>query len=150
MEQKSNIVDLPSTRRNAELDELGREHFEAKQVAALARQRLIDVENRILVTVGSKIEGSQTTCSGAFKITTTGKVNRKLDAEDVKTLYFEQVIPEAIYNRLFSWLPKLNITELRFIENNEPEIFRILEGVMTTSPAKTSVSVTPIAPGGAS
>lgn len=144
MENETNVVNIDDARPENHLNTLARKHFEAKQAVAIAAQRLADAENELLVAVGSKPEGAKTEYSRDFKITTTGKINRKLDADDVKQLYFDQKIPEAIYNRLFSWVPRLNLKELRYVENNEPEFFREIERVMTTSPAKTSVFVTPI------
>lgn len=130
--------------RNADLDTLAADLLDAKKRASLARQAVTDLENQILSAVGAKTEGATTIRTDNFKVTTTGKVNRSLDADEVKRIYQDGDIPESIYTRLFDWQPKLNLREFRFIEMNEREYFQKLASAVTSKPAKNVVSAAPI------
>lgn len=128
----------------AQLDSLAARLVQAKFQAAQQRQQILDLEEAILSLAGCKPEGSQTTHTAAFKITTTGRITRTLDAEAVEKIYRDDLIPLSVYKRLFNWEPKLVLAELRFIEMNEPEHFKAIANALTSKPAKPAVAVYPL------
>lgn len=120
------------------LDDLALAWREAKREESVANARRIDIEQKILEITGCREEGSETiTTDTGLKITVTGKLNRTLDAATWAEL--ESVIPEAL--RPVVYKPSLELKGLRYLENNEPDIFAIVSKAITTKPAKPSISI---------
>lgn len=116
----------------------------AKADFARAKRAFEHAEADLLNVVGHKTEGAFTVnIADRYKVTTTGKLTRKILADE-----FERVrgaIPPALLNRLIRTKEELNTRELKFIEANEPEIFRFIAPAIQTKPAKSSVKVELIA-----
>ena len=140
MQDRTNVVNM----HPPVLNDLARDLAEAKAIARNHSANIADIEKRILAIVGNKTEGATSVHTDHFKVTTTGKITRTLDADETKRLYLDGLIPHWIYNRLFSWVPKMDLGELRYVEQNEPDYFKSLSTALTSKPAKTAVSVTPI------
>lgn len=104
-----------------------------------AKRAFDDIENQLTVEVGAKEEGSFTAHIGDFKVTTTGRLNRKVDER--KLMEIASALPTALANRLVKTKHEINLKEFRYIENNEPELFKIVAEAVTTTPAKTSIKV---------
>lgn len=106
----------------------------------IAQSILADAESALLAAVGHKPEGSFTVNVGDFKVTTTGKINRTINAE-----IWEQIkaqIPPALAGRLIKpSKPELSLTEFRYIELNEPVYLDLISKAITAKPAKPSISV---------
>lgn len=132
----SNVT--PLTPQGEPLEDLAAAYLEAKKQEELARIHRVEIEKALIARVGIKEEGSQTTTAGGFKITTTGKLNRKVDwaryEREVRAL-----IPEAL--RPVDYKPSLNTRGIKYVENNEPEIYKLMTRCMTTEPAKPAVAV---------
>lgn len=111
----------------------------AKQNEDAAKAERLKAEEALIALVGAKEEGTTRAETEYFKITTTGKLTRKLDEAAYAAV--ADSIPEAIRARLIRVKHDLVLTELRFLQNNEPEIYGLIAGAITTSPAKTAVSV---------
>jgi hypothetical protein len=85
--------------------------------------------------LGKREEGSKTHAVGSYKVTITGRINRKIDWE-----LFDQVsskIPETL------WPVKrtLDVTGVKYLANNEPQLYKVLSPALTVEPAKTTVSI---------
>lgn len=104
-----------------------------------ARRAFDDIENQLTVEVGAKEEGSFTAHIGDFKVTTTGRMTRKVDEK--KLLEVASKLPTALANRLVKTKYDVNLKELRYIENNEPDLYKAVSVAITTTPAKTSIKV---------
>jgi hypothetical protein len=106
----------------------------------IAQNILAEAESALLSAVGHKPEGSFTVNVGDFKVTTTGKINRTINAE-----IWEQIkaqIPPALAGRLIKQSkPELSLTEFRYIELNEPAYMALISKAITAKPAKPSISV---------
>ena len=136
------VVKLPAatTSRAAILDSLATQWEAAKAAEAEANKQRLAVEAKIveLINDGS-IEGTQTADLGAVKIKVTRSLTRKVDLEALSKIADQ--IPEAIRNRLLKTKIELDTRELRFIENNEPELYLIVSKAVTTTPSKPAVKV---------
>jgi len=121
----------------ATIDSLADMLKRAKEAEKKATEKRREVEDIIIKAIGKKDEGSFTAKGENFSLTTTGKLTRTLDANGVQHLHGE--IPEPIFERLFNYKPSLNFTELKYIQNNEPEYYNAVAQVITTKPAKTAV-----------
>lgn len=123
------------------LDDLAAALLEAKKVEAEARDMRIAIEQQIIETVGVKDEGAFTVKSDRFKVTTTGKLTRKVDWKKYHAVC-EVRIPEAL--RPVRIKEELDTKLIKHLESNEPELFAVMAECLTTSPAKPAVSVTPL------
>lgn len=121
------------------IDELAYDYEMAKQALAYAKGQLDDAEAALVAAVPCELEGSLTTESDYYRITTVGKLNRTLDAGKLEAL--RAVIPAAIYDRVIRFKPDLSLRDYKYLENNEPAYFAAFAEAVTTKPAKTSVKV---------
>ena len=121
----------------AKVEALSRSWLEAKQMEASWREKRITTEDSILKITGSKQEGSETHKAGEFKVTVTGKMTRTLDADLWESI--KDSIPENL--RPVSYKPSLELKGLRYLQNNEPEIYAIAARAIEMKPAKTAISI---------
>jgi len=119
------------------LESLADQWREAKRAEDEARDRRVEIESHIIEHTGVKEEGSQTHSAGDWKVKVTGKLNRKLDADAWAEI--EPSIPEDL--RPVSYSPKLETKGLRYLEANEPDVYRMVARAIETKPAKPAVEV---------
>lgn len=118
--------------------EIAQELFEAKAEEAKATAKRIELEEELIAVVGAKEEGAQTHTIGDFKITITGKLNRKIDW-DVFDKTISSKIPENLHP--VKMKRELDETGVKYLANNEPQLYKILARALTIKPAKTSVTI---------
>lgn len=111
--------------------------LEAKQNEASWREARIALEDSILEITGAKPEGSETHKAGEFKVTVTGKMTRTLDADLWESI--KDSIPEDL--RPVTYKPSLDLKGLRYLQNNEPEIYAIAAKAIEMKPAKTAIAI---------
>lgn len=121
----------------AKVESLSRSWLEAKKMESSWRDTRIQMENEILEITGSKPEGSETHSAGDFKVTVTGKMTRTLDADLWESI--KDSIPENL--RPVSYKPFLELKGLRYLQNNEPEIYAIAAKAIEVKPAKTAIAI---------
>ena len=109
--------------------------MDAKSQEIAANKRRIEIEEEILSLVTSKTEGSESYQVGPYKVTLTGRLNRKVDWDMLPKLG----IPEDMLP--LKHKPELDLKGLRYLESNEPEIYKTFCKALTVEPAKTSVTV---------
>lgn len=119
------------------IDDLAIALKEAKAAETAARNARLEIEELIIDAVGSKEEGAFNADGDNYRLTTTGKLNRKID--DVRGL--ERVLPGDFFKRLVKVSHSIDTKELRYLHDNEPDIYKTVSGYITTKPAKTAVSV---------
>jgi hypothetical protein len=124
-------TDLPK------LAKLATDWRESKRAEENARDARLRIEQEILEQTGCKEEGSQTHDAGDWRITVTGKLKRKLNADKWREI--EDSIPEAL--RPVEYKPALDTAGLRCLENNEPDIYRQICQAIETKPAKPSITI---------
>ena len=118
--------------------EIAEDLFNAKLDEAKATAKRIALEEELIELVGAKKEGAQTHTIGDFKITITGRINRKIDW-DLFDSGIASKIPETLHPVKVK--RELDDTGVRYIENNEPQLYKILAKALTVKPAKTSVTI---------
>lgn len=125
------------TDKTTDLETLAEQWLDAKRTETLWRDNRIALEEKLIATLGCKDEGSQTHKAGQFKIRITGKMNRRLDEAAWNTI--APKIPEAL--RPVSYSPKLDTKGLRYLEQNEPDIYRQIAEAIIAKPGKPAVEV---------
>lgn len=111
-----------------------------KDVETLANRLRLESEKKFLVTLGEiDAEGTTNIEAGAFKVTVRCSVTRSVDAKALAEIAPQ--IPEPIAKRLFRWKPELDTRELRYLQNNEVELYGVVAQAITTKAAKPSISV---------
>ncbi len=121
------------------LDSLSSEYLAIKRVESQARAEALELEKQIIKIVGEKEEGTTSCETLQYKVSTTGKLNRKLEVEALNQV--RHLLPEAIFNRLIQVKPAIDLKELRYVESNEPDLYKIIAQAITTKPAKTSIKI---------
>lgn len=118
--------------------EIANDLFAAKLAEKEANERRVALEEELIALVGAREEGSQTHTFGDYKITITGKLIRKLDWE-----MFDASIAAKIPQELQPVKIKreLDDTGVKYLANNEPQIYRLLAKALTIKPAKTAVTI---------
>ena len=117
----------------------------AKSLEEKARERRIDAEQAIIAELGEiKAEGQTVVKDGRYKVTITGSMNRRIDQAVLELI--RQTIPAPLFDQAIRWKPEVNLTGLRYLQNNEPDTYSILAEAITTTPAKPSVRVEKLEP----
>lgn len=117
------------------LEQLAKDWMSAKAEEARANKLRLDIEEQIVALAGKRDEGSQTVEAGNFKVTTTGKVTRKMDWDR-----WEQVkgqIAPALWP--VKMKPELDEKGVKWLQQNEVEIYAMLP--LEVKPAKTAIDV---------
>jgi len=121
------------------LDRVAQALRDAKAAEDSARASRIAAEEAVIALIGVKEEGTTTVKTCFFKVSTVGKLNRSLDEAAFRSIADD--IPAAFRDRLVRWKPELVAAEVRYIEHNEPDVYRVIAQALTVKPAKPSVSI---------
>lgn len=115
--------------------EIAEDLFNAKMAEKEAEAKRIALEEELVAVLGKRDEGSKTHTVGDYKVTITGRVSRKIDWEQFDNLSHK--IPENL------WPVKraLDETGVKYLANNEPQLYKVLSQALTVAPAKTTVSI---------
>ena len=118
--------------------EIAEDLFKAKLEESFAEAKRIALEQELIALVGAKEEGAQTHEIGDFKVTITGRINRKIDwaifDKDIASKIPESLHPVKVKR-------ELDETGVKYLANNEPQLYKILATALTVKPAKTSVTI---------
>lgn len=107
----------------------------AKALEARANAARVAIEAEIVAAVGKRDEGSQTKEFGEYKVTTTGKVSRKMDWTAWEAIKAQ--IPAAMHpvkNK-----PELDETGVKWLQTHRDDLYKLLP--IEVKPAKTAVEV---------
>lgn len=118
-----------------EVKELAEALLRAKAAERKANADRISAEEALIAALGKRDEGSQTHNVEGYKITITGKVSRRMDWKAWATI--EESIPLAL--RPVKMKPELDEKGVKYLQANEPEIYKLLP--LTVTPAKTAVEI---------
>lgn len=119
------------------IDTLALELNEAKKLEEAARLSRIEVENRIIETLGVKDEGSQSHKGERYKITITGKINRTLDIAAWDAV--KNHIPEKYWPVKFK--PEIDVTGLKWLRENEAGIYATACQAISAKVGKPAVTL---------
>lgn len=113
----------------------------AKAAEQAANAERISAERDLVAILADILptEGTYSSEFGRYAVTVRTSVNRKTNREALEAI--SDRVPEAYRKRLIRWKPEVDLRELRFIQNNEPELAAIVSEAITETPAKPSVSV---------
>lgn len=121
------------------IDHLAERYTQAKERLDEARAELDEAHDALVSACTVRNEGAAQTLGGAYKVTVTAKVNRTIDVAALNALWPE--IPEGA-RRVFPAKPSLDLKELRYWQNNEPETYaRFIAPAITAKPGKPAVKV---------
>ncbi len=132
------IIDLNQKLGTDSIDALAAALLNAKHHEQNAREARIAIEERLIEVVGSKPDSSFTYKTPHYKVVTTGKIARKLD----RVKYLEMVngkIPESL-DPVITKL-EINPSKLKYIQNHEPDMYRLMTLCMESKQNKTAVKV---------
>ena len=122
-------------KKNRTVEDAAGDWMDAKNEEIAANKRRLELEEELLSFITSKTEGSESHQIGPYKVTLTGKLNRKVEWDMIPKLGIPQeMLP-------LKQKPELDLKGLRYLESNEPETYKIFSRAMTIEPAKTSVTV---------
>ena len=125
----------PKLFSNRTVEDAAADWMDAKNEETTANKRRIEIEEELLLFLTVKTEGSESHQVGPYKVTLTGKLNRKVDWDAVPKLN----IPEAMLP--MKQKPELDLKGLLYLENNVPEVYNTFCKAMTIEPSKTAVTV---------
>lgn len=109
----------------------------AKEQEEKAREERIAIESALIECLGQKDEGSKTHTVGQWAVTITAKINRSMDWKQWDQVSLK--VPQNIWPVKVK--PELDLKGLRWLKENEPEIYGMVSSCVTSKPAKTAVSV---------
>ena len=120
------------------LDEMAELWCQTKADEDRHRSDRIALEELILQITDAKMEGSETTKTQHYKITTTGRLTRSVDWDkyhaDVQSRIPENLRPVKIKETL-------DVSGVKYLEENEPEIFRIFAECLETKHGKVGFRI---------
>ena len=111
----------------------------AKKAENAAIASRIDLENELIKLLGIKDEGSATHNIDGFKVVITQGVNRKVDLDMLDAIPANKFPVEL---RPVKMVRETDVTGVKYLKNNEPELYALLAPALTVKPSKPSVVVT--------
>jgi len=125
--------------KNRTLEHVAADLMAARALEKTATEQRVAMEEELIALLGAKADGADTHNIGPYKVVITGKLNRKLDLKR-----YDQIvdrIPEAL--RPIKVKRELDVTGIKYLANNEPDIYALIanSGALTVEPAKTSVTI---------
>jgi hypothetical protein len=102
-----------------------------------AKLKLADAEDALIELVGCKPEGSTTSKTAFYKVTTTGRMNRRVDV--AKLAEVQSAVPHDLYEAVFPYKPSLSTAGLRKAEKSEH--WATIAQAITTTPGKPAVKI---------
>ena len=129
------VTPLPSR-----VEQLAERIMAAKAAEQEARDERVRAESELVAALDSlPTEGTFNSEFGRFNVTVRTGINRKTTQAALTAI--SDRVPEAFRKRLIRWKPEVDLRELRFIQNNEPELYAVVSEAITETPAKPSVTV---------
>ena len=131
---------LQPIQRIRSLDTLVAEWIEAKRTEDQANAKRLAIEADIVAAAGEPEEGSEThALADGLKLTVTAKVTRTVDETVWRSIMAG--VPENLRPIVFVETTKLDIKGLRWLQENQPELYGYCAQAITAKRAKTAISV---------
>jgi hypothetical protein len=122
----------------AGLDQLAQAWQQAKLRETQAREYRAEIEALLIESVGAKTEGATTEKTDTYKVTTTGKMSRKVDSDLIQRA--QAKLPAAVFDKYFTARWSISTASLRGLRATDSE-YPVIMATFTEKPAKTSVKV---------
>jgi len=119
------------------LDELAELWTQTKAAEDQHRKDRVAIEDAILAITDAKEEGSETTTTDHYKVTTTARLIRKIDFK-----VYDQIvdqIPEQL--RPIKIKRELDSAGCKWLAANEPDVYRKLAVAIETKPGKVGFRI---------
>lgn len=112
----------------------------AKREEEAANARRVAIEAAIISQTGEPEEGSQTVeLADGRKLTVTSKITRTIDEQLWKSVLHD--VPEHLRPILFVETAKLDLKGLRWLRENQPNVYALVSTAITAKKAKSSITV---------
>ena len=111
---------------------------EAETTAIENRREIEDYLTKNILAISEDFEGSQSLGLDEYKLTVTGRMNRKVDADRVQEIAREHGYAAALED-LFSWKADVRLTEWK---QADPAITTVFAEAITTTPGRPSYKIT--------
>jgi hypothetical protein len=108
----------------------------AENQATAAR---IEAETALLALVDCPAEGSKSHRGQQYKVTVTGNVHRKVDEAALSAV--REKLGEAIFDKAFKFKAEVSVAGIKYLRDNEPELYLVASQAITATPGKSSVRV---------
>ncbi|NBT30480.1 MAG: hypothetical protein EBT13_00855 [Rhodobacteraceae bacterium] len=116
---------------------LARDWLEAKRAEQEAAERRINIEAQLAAALDVKDEGAITHKIDGYKVTLTQPVYRSVDAELWEKI--KDRVPVAM--RPVKVKLEADATGIKYLANNEPEIWNKIAEAFTTKPGKIGIKI---------
>ena len=121
------------------IDRLAQIYERAKQDLILAQARLDEAHAQLVSACAQANEGTVRTEGSEYRVSITYSMNRTIDAAALDAVRAK--VPVALFEQAIEYAPKIKLTGLRYLQNNEPDTYALLAQAITAKPAKPSVKV---------
>lgn len=113
--------------------------LEAKYIESEAAKKRRAIEDQLAseLSVDTTVEGSKSYKIADFKIKTTVRMNRRIDADALQEIAREHGLTDML-GSLFRWKPELNMREWKAASE---EITKPFLAAITTEPGRPSFSI---------
>ena len=122
-------------------DELAYQLETCRKEIANLRAFESQLEARFIELVGQKDEGAKSQKGAYYTVTTTAKINRRLDLIQYEALRTSGVIPPEAVEALVTVKTDLNTRAYKDLHKTNPEFAAIFDRCVIAKPGKTSVAV---------
>lgn len=112
----------------------------AKREEEAANARRIAIEAAIISQTGEPEEGSQTVeLADGRKLTVTSKITRTIDEQLWRSVLHD--VPEHLRPIVFVETAKLDLKGLRWLRENQPNVYALVSTAITAKKAKSAIAV---------
>lgn len=118
--------------------EIAEELYQARIAEKEANEKRVALEEELIALLGAKEEGSEKHRVGQYLITIQGKLNRKIDWKSFDA-HIASKIPESLHP--VKTVRELDVAGVKYLANNEPQLYKLLSRALTVEPAKTYVKI---------
>lgn len=122
-----------------QIDEAAQRLVALKLAENQATAARIEAETALLSLVECPAEGSKTYRGGAYKVTVTGNVHRRVDEAALASV--RERLGESMFAQAFRFKPEVSVTGIKYLRDNEPQLYAIAAEAITATPGKSSVRV---------
>ena len=121
-----------------DLDQLAESWIMQKKCEEGARQKRLEIEQRMLPLLEQKVEGQATTTTRHNKkIVVKKRIKRSFDAKALSQI--RNQIPTDMLPLKISEV--LDVKRMKYLQNNEPETFKLFERCIVSQPEKPNISI---------
>lgn len=125
--------------RNRTPEIIAAELMAAKKIESDANKARVELENEFIAAVAfDKSEGSQTFNEGPYRVTLTAKLDRKASDLDA---FIEAARKLPANLQPIKTKVELDVAGLKYLQAEQPELYKPLAKLVITKPAKTGVVI---------